>query len=449
MKKRVWLCRVAFVALLLSALPASAGGLFLPARGARPLGRAGSFVAGADDAGALYYNPAGLADIPGISTLVDLSLIFQQVTYARVDSGNNQLAPVSGSMDILPIPTLALTLQPKTVPWLTLAGGVWAPNIGINSWPENGPQRYSAISLKGSLLAVTEFAAAFRINRHFWLGVGVENMLLKFHSRVMLSACIEVNCAPESPNFDSLTELDALSLFTPSGIVGATVAYDQFRAGLALQLPFWVRATGSVRSRLPSDPEFTNSEIHGDSIDMSFNLPLVLRAGFEYRPQKETRLEIGFDYEAWSMQEQYTIKPNNIVITNVPGIGNYTLSTLSINRHLRDSYSVHIGAEHSLFRDLLILRAGYLFESSATPDATASVLHPDGLHNLISFGFGTKIKNIRLDLAYAHVFTLDRTVHNSEAHQLTPIRPSAMIPVGNGSYSVAADILSLGMEARF
>src|SRR3954469_14289123 len=88
---------------------AFAGGMFLPARGARPMGRAGSFVAGADDGGALYYNPAGLADIDGMSLLLDVGLVLQQVDYDRVASGGNAQPRASGDMNLLPIPTLALT----------------------------------------------------------------------------------------------------------------------------------------------------------------------------------------------------------------------------------------------------------------------------------------------------------------------------------------------------
>src|SRR5262245_26005270 len=117
------------VALCVAVFPslAEAGGMTLPARGARPLGRAGSFVAGADDGGALYYNPAGFADIDGVGLLLDAGLVFQQVDYTRVDSGGNRQPTVSGEIGILPIPTLALSYKPKKVPWLTLNGGVWTP----------------------------------------------------------------------------------------------------------------------------------------------------------------------------------------------------------------------------------------------------------------------------------------------------------------------------------
>ena len=51
---------------MLAAAPADAGGLYYADRGVRPLGRAGAFVAGADDPGAITYNPAGMFDAGGV-----------------------------------------------------------------------------------------------------------------------------------------------------------------------------------------------------------------------------------------------------------------------------------------------------------------------------------------------------------------------------------------------
>jgi long-chain fatty acid transport protein len=425
--------------------------MFLPARGARALGRAGSFVAGADDGGSLYYNPAGFADVDGVGLLLDVSLVFQQVDYDRVDSGGNLQPRVSGDMNLLPIPTLALSWKPKKVPWFTLAGGVWVPNIGIDSYPENGPQRYSNVTINGSLLAVIELAAAFRINEHFWLGAGFQTMYFHFHSRVMLSACpSQVDCAPEDPSFDALTELDATSAFTPSGNIGMTVAYPKFRVGLSLQLPFFVRADGDVRTRLPSNPMFDGASVHGSSLSVAFDIPAMLRLGVEYRPLPQLRLEVGLDYEAWRMQDQLKITPHDIFI-HQPGIGDYYLKPLSLNRSLGDSFAVHIGGEYEAIRRRLVVRAGWLLETSATPDETAGVLIPDGLKNMIALGIGVYVWKLRLDLGYSHIFTLDRTVdyRTTQANQLNPIQPGIAVAVGGGTYHIADDVLALGFDGRF
>ncbi|HEX9100608.1 MAG TPA: outer membrane protein transport protein, partial [Polyangia bacterium] len=374
--------------------------------------------------------------------------------YDRVDSGGNPQPHVDGSMNVLPLPTIALTYKPPQIKgrWVTFGLGVWVPYLGVNTWPQNGPQRYSNISINGSLLGVVELAASFRIKDWFWLGVGLQNMILHFHSRVMLSACSELNCAPEDPGFDSLTQVDSDSAFTPSGVIGAIFAFEKFRAGLNLQLPFFVRSSGTVATRLPTDPFFANSAVHGDSIGVDFNLPLTLRAGLEYRPWRRVRLELDFDYEAWSMQQSFKITPHNVYISGVPGVGNYYLAPLTLVRGLNDTFAVHLGAEvTTLDRKMggMILRAGWALETSATPDETASVLTPDALRNVISIGGALVLGPVRLDLGYAHVFFADRNVTNSRSLQLNPIQPSLAVPVGNGRYTVSADVLTAGLEARF
>ncbi|MGZ3438929.1 MAG: OmpP1/FadL family transporter [Polyangia bacterium] len=433
---------------------ALAGGMFLPFRGARATGRAGAFTAGVDDASALYYNPAGMADIDDWSFLVDGALVLQRAGYDRVDSGGNPQPHVDGSMNVLPLPTLALTWKPRQIKgrWVTFGLGVWVPYLGVNTWPENGPQRYSNISINGSLLGVVELAASFRIKDWFWLGVGLQNMILHFHSRLMLGACSELNCAPENPGFDTLTQVDTDSAFTPSGVIGAIFAFEKIRAGLNVQLPFFVRSSGTVASRLPTDPFFANSEVHGDAISVDFNLPLTVRLGLEYRPFHRLRVEIDMDYEAWSMQKDFKITPHNVYISGVPGVGNYYLNPLTLVRGMQDTFAVHLGAEATLIpKEIggMILRAGWALETSATPDATASVLTPDALRNVISIGGALVLGPVRLDLGYAHIFFADRNVTDSRSLQLNPIQPALAVPVGNGRYTIAADVLTAGLEARF
>src|SRR5262249_6023233 len=107
----MWITRSVLVALVATSGAAHAGGLYLPFRGVRETGRGGAFVAGADDAEALWDNPAGLAALAGgaesVQLLLDAAYVGHSLTYTRIDSGGNLLAPVSSDPQILPLPTLA------------------------------------------------------------------------------------------------------------------------------------------------------------------------------------------------------------------------------------------------------------------------------------------------------------------------------------------------------
>src|SRR5262249_42333351 len=159
---------------------------------------------------------------------------------------------------------------------------------------------------------------------------------------------------------------------------------------------------------LPGDQFFNNTQLNGSDASLEFELPPIVRAGFELRPIPRLRVELGIDYEAWSIQRNFRIFPHGVTITGVPGVGTYTFAPMFLNRNLNDSVSAHLGAEVEVVKRRLVLRGGYLFESSATPDETMTVLTADGLHNMITFGLGVKVGPARIDVGYAHLFTLDR-----------------------------------------
>jgi long-subunit fatty acid transport protein len=204
-----------------------------------------------------------------------------------------------------------------------------------------------------------------------------------------------------------------------------------------------------VRSRLQSDPQFANATQNGDEVSLDFNLPLEIRLAAQARPLADLSVEVGVDYEAWQMQKELQIVPHGITIEGVPGIGKYDLRPMAVTRDLHGTFSVHAGGEWALLAGKLIARAGYLLETSATPDRTASVLAPDAFHQMVTLGAGVPLGRLRLDVGYGHMFTSDRTVTDSAALQLNPIQPSMAVAVGNGKYSIATDIFSAGVAGRF
>ena len=101
------------------------------------------------------------------------------------------------------------------------------------------------------------------------------------------------------------------------------MALPKVRLGLALQLPFWVHANGTVESRLPTDPMFGSSQINGDSTSFDMTLPLMLRLGAELRAVKRLRIELGLDFEAWAMQDRFTITPHNAAASDPDALAAY------------------------------------------------------------------------------------------------------------------------------
>ncbi len=451
----------ALIALVAQAAAARAGGLQLATRGVRPTARGGAFVAGADDLGAIWFNPAGLGVMAGgpgkRSFLVDVAYVSQSAEYTRIDSGFNVQEPVSSDAPGLPVPTLAVGLDLGDR--MVLAFGLLAPYAGLGRYPEDGSQRYSLIDMSESLLVIAEAAIAYRVSDRLRVGAGLQNMVFQLSSTMIFSGCPgQTVCAPEDPEWDALGKVTQLDAFNPSGVVG--IQYDlssSLRAGLAFQLPFFVAGKGKFETVLPPSGFYDGATVVGDRADVSFTLPPILRAGLE-AGSKRWRAELAGTIEFWSMHDELAIEPVDVRIENAPGVGTYEIGPLSIPRNYKNSYSVHLGLEgQPMASTPLRLLAGWSFETAAAPEEYLSVLTVDGSKHLLAAGLGWTAGRWSVDAVFGMGLVADRHVDPTVgvSPQLTPVRDDPNDPeplrtyVNWGDYSSSWLIAGAGVTAGF
>lgn len=453
---RVRLLSIAAAALALHPLLARAGGLQLPTRGVRPSARGGAFVAGADDLGALWFNPAGLHLMPrgerGWGVLVDVAYVEQQASYERIDSGHNPREEVESQAGGKPIPTLAAGYEWNDR-W-TLAFGVVAPYAALGRYPEEGPQRYSVVDFSDSLLATLELAVSYQWTDRVRFGVGLQNGVVSLDSRIVFSGCpAELVCAPEDPEFDSLGEIRQVDFFNPSGILGVQMdVSDWLRTGLAFQLPAYISGEGKIAVRLPSSGFFDGAEIEGERAAVSFWLPPILRAGVEARPLPGWRVELAGSVEFWSVHDRFKIVPKNVRIENAAGVGTYELGPLEVPREFDDTFAVHAGVEGKPLGDSpLRVLGGYVYETAASPEAYLSALTVDGAKHVLSGGAGYAFGRFTFDATFGVALVEERTVDPEVgvSPQLNPIRDPNPNPtyVNWGDYSSSWFFAGAGVSA--
>jgi long-chain fatty acid transport protein len=482
-KRLLGLAALAATVSLASVAPAA--GLYYGDRGVRPLGRAGAFIAGGDDLGAIAYNPAGLYEAGG-QVLVDGGWVHFTSDYTRqtllhqTDPNTGQtvgttvqtFAPVHGSTPFLPIPTLAVSFQPH--PKWVVALGIFAPYAALPTYPSaddfkgkstadiaNGsPQRYSLVTLDGSALAVIAAGAAFAPTKNWRLGVTAGMLTGKFNTTVAFSGCIPERflCAQESPSWDVLTQLDVGPIFAPYGSLGAVwVPTPEWRVGVSSQLPIYVRSSATVRTRLPATPIFEKATQSGESADVAFDLPWNVKIGLETRVIENLRVELGGAFERWSMHDSIRMTPHNIALNDVALLPKQLfIPAISLQRNFQDSASVRLGGEYGFTVDNVPLtaRAGVSYESSAIPKDYLSVLTLDAGKITTAIGASVKLGKLRVDLTYAHLFAFDTTVDPKEAKitQVSPVNANAAKNpdyINGGVYSQRADVIGLGIAYTF
>ena len=445
---------------------AQAGGFFITERGARELGRGFAFVAGPDDASAIWHNPAGLSGV-GRSFFLDATLIMMRGAYTRIDAGDNLLPAVAIDHAPLPIPMIAYTDDFGLQDW-DFGVALIAPNGLQFRWPEEitvdgtvhpAPQRYSLYTMEGSLFGSLSVAAAWQPIESLSLGLSLNTIIGGFRTVVAVSACDRVLCSqPENPDYDGTAEVHQQPLLEFNATLGVLYNQGAWRVGASFATPYTIDGEATMRVRLPSASIFQGAQVEGDSVDLSLPFPWVARAGVEYRTESGLRVEAAAAYEAWSRQDAVNVAPNDVWIRGASAVGDYQVGPLQIPRNMTDVLSLRLGAEYALRPDGVSLSLGVNYENSSFSDAYLSPLTLDS--DKFVLGLGARIplgETLTLQVSYGHVFLANRQVRNSRVPQTSPIRPEASpetpppagpVYVGNGDYELEADIFGLGIEWR-
>jgi long-chain fatty acid transport protein len=453
-KHKSWIA----AALLLASSTAHAGGMYLHTRGVRPTARSGAFVAGADDVGALWFDPAGLAHLAaGVDSkqiLVDAAFVQQSGEYHRIDSGGNDAGTVENGAPGLPVPSLAAAFDigDKGV----LGVGVYAPYSGLMKFEENGGQRYSLVDLSQSLIVTMAVGVGWKLGDKLRVGATIQNWVSSVAQTIIVSGCPgETVCAPEDPEMDALVQIDQNDFFNPSASAG--VQYDasaKVTLGAAIQAPVHMAGGATLRTRLPSSGFYDGATVTGDRAELAFWLPPSFRAGIEVRPNPQWRIELAGDIELWSMHDEMKITPEDMRIENAAGVGTYELGPMALPRNYQNTYAGSLGFEGQPSKGTpLRVLGGYTYETRAAPDAYLTVLTFDGAKHLGTFGLGYSFGRYTIDAVVGYAKVEDREVAMDEGRspQLTPVRdpndPPLVTYVNYGTYKTSWLLAGLGLRA--
>lgn len=473
---------------------AHAGGFYLLDRDTRALGRGGAFVAGADDPSSLWYNPAGIG-FSGNQLLLDATMTFFSVDYTRVDSGGTTLPTVNGTNAPIPIPTIAGTFN-LGLRNFVFEVGIFAPNAALMRWPASvtvdgvpqaAPQRYSLLSMEGSLIAALALGAAWRPIDELSIGLGVHVVYGSFAAQTALSACDGITCAfPEDPEYDGVAQLTLNPVFTAVATLGVTYDAGPVRFGVSVMTPYSLSGNASIQVRTPSaaafdgafvrtreggcatvpDQEIASSIAAGEHhacqdtrADMNLDFPWIVRAGVQLEAIDDLLLELSFVYESWSLQTEASVRPHDVWFSDaLGGALDYQVGPLSIPRHMRDTFSIRLGGEYTI-DDFIQVRLGGYYESGSFDDQWLQALTIDSDKIVIAGGASVRVVDgfwIDAMVGYAHLFP--RNVTNSAVPVPNPIRPAVADPdpsvrmpgdptyIGNGTYDMTAPFFGLGIR---
>jgi long-subunit fatty acid transport protein len=491
------------VLLLLWSTWAWAGGYYQGENGAEALGRGGAVFASVDDASALYFNPANLALLDGLSIVFGAQLTGANVSFLRDGVDRRVMPDETGE---IPSPDFgeryetrftaverecgdALFCTPLgyTAPmffagyggegWGVAAGVFPPPALGSASFPLDGAQRYAMTSEDISLawfglggayqLGPVRIGATFAMGRLDFS----YSLVLDANTGVLGNPGVSRAYSGESSElywqvFDVPTTLTA-GAWAPAGILGLT--WDVLPE-LQLALSLQSMTEFALEGELSMDFEGTAipaelAKLSDDRISSSYTHPWLLRLGarwvYERAGEALFDLELALTYESWSQLDVM-----NIDVAGGFGEGDAVepIGRIKLPRDWEDSFGVRVGSDLHLL-EWWTLRVGAMMETGSVPEQTTNL--DVYSFNRLGVGLGSSVylpHGFELAVGYQHIFQASRTVKNSQVRSNIPL--SACMPpyddasacaqpgtppgepVNNGVFESSFDLFSLVVGYR-
>ena len=417
---------VIFVTVTSAIVPAHAGGFKIPDQSTRAMGMIDAFVGGADDASAIYYNPAGLTNLSAPEFIGNLYLAHAITYYDGIEGSE----PSDGRY--YAVPSFYFATPVKGLEDWYLGLGVYSP-YGLGSkWGDGSALRYDSTLSEIQLVNINPTIAWAPTDR-LSIGGGIDY----FDSRVKMRQKIMNPLGGRDGERDF--EVDGNGWGYNFGL-----QYDLMETvtlGLTYRSQVNIQYEGEMdleRMPVPGGPPPGIMLMNiGSDVDTEIEYPPVISGGLMWQATPKLRLEFAAEWQQWSTRERqdFTLAGNPPVIP---------AGTSSQPIDWEDSWLLMIGGEYDL-NDKWVLRAGYGYNETPVPRDTAEPSLPTGDTHAVSVGAGYKYsENVTFDVAGIVSYSEERSITDPDLHPVFGKGSDY-----SGDYEAVSFFLSLGVRYQF
>ena len=429
MKTQKHLARCAAFSLvtLVCATHVHAAGFGIYEAGTRPLGLAGAFTGLADNATAIFFNPAGLATQTGISLDGNVALIAPSFAYqTHVPGGEAITLDAKNQLFVVP----SIYANYRVHERVAVGFGMYAPfGLGVE-WPASFNQNGQQVAWWGrdlikkiDLQVVSlNLSTGIKLHDRVYIGGGFVVTL----GAVTLERSVMLNKDP-ADDIDVKLSGDDVGFGGTAGLLVKVIPNllnfgFSFRSGTSLAF------AGNVAFSKNGSPDNIAPALRGRLTDGRVEAPLTLPHTFSFGvtgfPMERLLVSFNFDVITWSSYEKLAVN----------FLDNPALTT-SERKSWSNTFQLRVGAEYQILKGNLPIRLGFIYDQSPAPDDTVGPELPDTDRYWFAFGLGYKVAGVDLNLAYQFLLTGEDAT--TEAAPIV------------GSRSAGAHIFSLGLGYNF
>ena len=365
-------------ALLAIAARAQGAGFELYEQGPAAIGMNGAFTAKADDASAIFYNPAGIALYDGGSVMLGASYATQGFSLRTADAQPVSASSTSGQF-VLPTVYASSHIGKYVALGVGLftqfgAGVTWNPGTQ-NGMTVPFPGRFLGQSISLQTVTINPTIAFHPIDQ-LAVGIGID----------ILRGSVDLTRSVQFADQEGTARLGGAG-----GAVGFNIGV------LAVLIPKRLSVGLSYRSGVSPDfnlnvhftgaPPELKDNVYDQKGMTTLNLPHNLTGGVAVHPTSHFTLTTDVHYSLWSDFK-------DLVVTFPEG----KTPGFTAHQGWQDAWSVRLGGEYLIAGFALRLGLGY--EVGAIPAAEFQPTTPVNDKILVSAGIGYKYKGFGVDAAY-------------------------------------------------
>jgi long-chain fatty acid transport protein len=408
-----------------SAWKVSANGFGLPDQDAFATARGEAFVATADNPSAIYYNPAGIAQLSGNNFRGGLDSVYYEPAFQPPAGQPNSGQTYNSSENFAFLPQLFYTYTAKNAP-LSFGLGVYAPYGGKMGWPED--TGFNTVAISGSLTYIT-------INPVVAVkplpGLSVGGGVMVNYAKISMNQGLLTFPTPLA-NFFNFTG-DGWSVGYNAGILWQP--HPKISFGATFRSSASLNFQGNTDFQLQQHPYNTPAQ---RSASANFTFPLTGVFGVSYRPTPRWNLEFDANYTGWNSFNTVNIEQS------APAVAPPFYQNVPVNLGWQASWMYEFGVTR-YFDSGWHMSAGYVFNENSVPNTYYTPLAADMDRHFFSIGTGFKGKTFDFDAAYQFGYGPTHTVTGSNP-STTPGQFAGESADGKYGFTSSALILSVGMR---
>jgi len=385
--------------------------------------RGEAFVATADNASAVYYNPAGISQIAGDQARSGVYGIYFDSTFRPPAAAANGGNTYHVKQNTAAAPQLFVTHEFADTPF-TFGFGSYSPyGLGLE-WPND--TGFYAVGTK-SQVTYLRFNPVLSIK--ILPGLSIAGGAMVDYAKLELRQGLRATAQPLPNTFQ----------FSGAGWnVGYNFgllwqAHSKVSIGVTYRSATYFNLSGNTDiQRAPVIP------LAKRDAEAGFVFPMTVAGGIAWKPTPQWNLEIDADYTDWSSLDRVTI--HHFTPPNPPLQQDYPF-----NLYWRPSWVFSAGLTR-YFENGWHVSAGYVFNQSSVPDTYYSPLIADVDRHFLSVGVGNKGRKYDFDVAYQFGYGPDHNVIGSSPSSSTGF----FIPqTADGTYDFVSHAILMTVGIRF